>query len=587
MSYALKTKLRRLTAALTAFVLAFSLAPATAFADWEGFTDSNNQAITGSLTVSDVSADYHDIYVYQVAKVELNDTTNATRWVAVTSVGGEGTTADSGDLYNAVSAWIDDNSTAKADDLKALLRSNGSNTSLGSAVLVASYVDGSENGMSVSGTTATVSNLDPGIYVVLVENNSKVGDDNDYYTYTYQTMVLSINVEADGTSSWKLAEDGKNASTLKAAQTSMEKELLIDTTKDYYESKDELTFQVEVTLPTSASTTSYFYVEDLLTGLTYSGDSYLQVSSTKAENDNGSLTNVTPISSGYTAYTNKDTHDATHNVSGDDTDHSFNTTAGTGQQVLHIDFDSDFISTYAGQTIYIIYKAEISDYGIANGAKNEVTSSTITGSGNTNPGGGGGVTVSYALEVLAYYYASDEDRTAENQTVLGDATFAVYTETVYEDSLSTDLTTQVTSSSLYNSSTGWDTTNALVIAANNGKTITTGTDGKATTTYALKANTEYYVVETVVPSGYIMPTLGTSFTINPDDTTNFTSGSNVWSISVEHTKSGSGGDDGTGINLPMTGGLGTILLTAVGVLIIAAGACYTLRARKQQRRQQG
>lgn len=79
----------------------------------------------------------------------------------------------------------------------------------------------------------------------------------------------------------------------------------------------------------------------------------------------------------------------------------------------------------------------------------------------------------------------------------------------------------------------------------------------------------YFLVETQAPAGYELLTGAVKFTTDDAD------GDNVITLTdVENTED-------TGINLPQTGGAGTVALTAAGVVLVAGAAAFIVRSRKE------
>ncbi len=79
----------------------------------------------------------------------------------------------------------------------------------------------------------------------------------------------------------------------------------------------------------------------------------------------------------------------------------------------------------------------------------------------------------------------------------------------------------------------------------------------------------YFLVETQAPAGYELLTAAVKFT------TGDAADDNVITLTdVANTKD-------TGINLPQTGGAGTVALTAAGVVLVAGAAAFIVRSRKE------
>lgn len=95
-------------------------------------------------------------------------------------------------------------------------------------------------------------------------------------------------------------------------------------------------------------------------------------------------------------------------------------------------------------------------------------------------------------------------------------------------------------------------------------------------------NTTYYFKETKAPTGYnLSPDLFT-IKVEPTDTYDYTDATNKV-LAFDGNRLSRDIENSTGINLPVTGGMGTILFTAIGLLLMA-GAAYFLFAKKKESR---
>lgn len=99
-------------------------------------------------------------------------------------------------------------------------------------------------------------------------------------------------------------------------------------------------------------------------------------------------------------------------------------------------------------------------------------------------------------------------------------------------------------------------------------TVTTGSQGEAS--FEDLGEGTYYLKELDAPEGYQLD--GTIHTIDLNDTTNESVVGYVLSQTITNTKTPS---------LPVTGGEGTIAITAAGIVLIAGAAALIVRARKQ------
>lgn len=100
-------------------------------------------------------------------------------------------------------------------------------------------------------------------------------------------------------------------------------------------------------------------------------------------------------------------------------------------------------------------------------------------------------------------------------------------------------------------------------------TLTTGQDGKVSVD-GLAAGT-YYLVETAAPKGYQLDATPIEVVITASTNDNATADSLIVSKTIDNTKTPA---------LPVTGGAGTVAITAAGVVLVAGAAMLIVRARK-------
>ena len=84
----------------------------------------------------------------------------------------------------------------------------------------------------------------------------------------------------------------------------------------------------------------------------------------------------------------------------------------------------------------------------------------------------------------------------------------------------------------------------------------------------------YFIKETKAPAGYKLDT--NTYSVGKDGTVKLVAFNNVV-VEVPNIPS----DYHEGIDLPQTGGAGTVALTAAGVVIVAGAAAFIVRSRKE------
>lgn len=219
------------------------------------------------------------------------------------------------------------------------------------------------------------------------------------------------------------------------------------------------------------------------------------------------------------------------------------TVAGSeGDQSFKVTFNNDWLqeksangtSVNAG-TYTIEYKGLITSDATLDGVTNQVTS--------TNNTDGDTVTVKFVgFGIVKYGDANKNSRYDEGEELLSGAEFALYYDQACQNPVyKKDGTTQVT------------------LKTDNGKAST----DKDT---LLEPGT-YYLKETAAPSGYQIVT-------NPIKIDVTTEGGTFNIPNVAST-------DHEGIELPTTSGMGTVALTAAGVVLVAGAAAFIVRFRKE------
>ena len=109
-------------------------------------------------------------------------------------------------------------------------------------------------------------------------------------------------------------------------------------------------------------------------------------------------------------------------------------------------------------------------------------------------------------------------------------------------------------------------------AAETGKTLGE-TDG-----YSVKRGTEFYVVETVAPAGYIRNPDVHPVTVQTADTT--------MTLTVKNIPDSGNGGKGWLFNLPKTGAAGVVIFALAGVCLVCFGIFVFMRNRKKEEEQQ-
>lgn len=130
---------------------------------------------------------------------------------------------------------------------------------------------------------------------------------------------------------------------------------------------------------------------------------------------------------------------------------------------------------------------------------------------------------------------------------------------------------------------GGDLTKACVTPSSTGfgEKTTSPTDGATkglTDGYSVKRGTEFYVVETEAPKGYIR---------NPDvHPVTVETGKDAYTLTVKNIPDSGNGGKGWLFNLPKTGAAGVVIFALAGVCLVCFGIFVFMRNRKKDEEQQ-
>ena len=92
-------------------------------------------------------------------------------------------------------------------------------------------------------------------------------------------------------------------------------------------------------------------------------------------------------------------------------------------------------------------------------------------------------------------------------------------------------------------------------------------------------DTTYYLKETKAPTGYNLPTDLFDINVAPTDTDDYTGDTNPV-LAFDGNRLSKDIENSTGIDLPVTGGMGTVIFTAIGLLLMAGAAYFLFRGKK-------
>lgn len=379
--------------------------------------------------------------------------------------------------------------------------------------------------------SVTLTDCEMGTYIVLIENGYKV------YTPSVVNLVPSYNEE---NSEWELPNQ---TVMVKSTNPQITKTVTDDSAKaDNYSTKDAISFKIVADLPTYLSTSrskKYYISDDLSDGLE------LDTSSIKVYGQLGSAPRVELTSpANYTLTTDGATRP---NTSATPVDFSIN-------------FVYDSITSY--DKIIVEYTAKLK----------KDSNAVVGGTGNTN------------TAYLDYSNNPYDDTSMQEQNDQS----KVYTYGVEVTKTDKSSGSPITGESnaefqLLQS----DTPLYFVSTAAGVYYLANNTDGGATTTLAVDTNGKLYIYgldtgtyslkETKAPAEYNLSTTAVPITITDDDKDGAlddeegTTG--IVTLSFQNSK---------GFQLPTTGGMGTVIFAAGGIVFIGLGIVLLIFAIKRK-----
>lgn len=335
----------------------------------------------------------------------------------------------------------------------------------------------------------------------------------------YQNMVVALEPTAESDGTWTI---NTATCTAKSTSSTLDKEITSESAGDdkVYNNGDEVDYSVKFAVGSAMDT---FYIDDTMTGLTYDSKTGVTIVVSGAGEDGGNRTLENGVD--YNVYTGG------QEIPGTDT------TVPT-DVAFRVVFTASGIQKAGGHDdVTMTYTGIVKDASVTAGLNNKVTSN-INSTGDEANITVAGVKVRKYEDTLT---GGTSDQYDNGDKLLQGAVFGLYRNGACAD---TDLIVQAT----------------------------TNDQGIATFNAVLDPGQTYYVKEISAPSGYKLDS--TVYTVTSDQLKG--APNSYVTVDVDNEKSGTE----EGIGLPTTGGMGTVLFTAAGVVIIAGAAAFIVRSRK-------
>ena len=388
--------------------------------------------------------------------------------------------------------------------------------------------------------SVTFTDCEMGTYLVLIENGYKV------YTPSVVNLTPEFNQE---TNEWELRDQ---TITVKSTNPQITKTVTNDTLeKDNYSTKDTISFKIVADVPQYISTSlaKKFYIsDDLSNGLTLNASS-IKISGQKGSAPAVELTETTD----YELTTESATRPDAENTPVD----------------FSINFVYDNISSY--DKIIVEYTAKLA----------QGSTTVIGGEGNTN-------TAYLDYSNNPYIASSMQTQTDSNKVYTYGAEITKIDKNKDEEGQDIPLTGAVFTLSLK------DDAEALYfvkIADGTYYLANQGDQGEITQDLAVDSNgklylygldaAEYSLTETKAPDGYNKSTTSTPIIITDDDVNGALNDEQGTTTGIVKVKV----ENSQGFQLPVTGGIGTVIFAASGIVFVGLGlVLLTVVIRKNKKK---
>ncbi len=558
---------------------------------------------TGSLTIKHATESDQTYSLYKLYSASVDTGSGTYTWTIVDAFANALKASGSETSYSA-----SDIAAMSSSDLKALATNLETyvTTGAGSSITATATVtmDGTNGG--------TASNLALGYYLV-VGDGSGLTHSQPILVAIPQAQSVTTGEGADAVTSdqWVYAI----SVTPKESETDFFKKIAVETTENGTTTNtltdtstanigDYVSYRLYADVPSYDSaifeddpdTQVTFTITDHMSKeLTWGSQSAVSVYVISSENYSDSVVANVTTSNSATAINATETVDSTTVTYYTTSTPTVDTAGGS----FTVTFTKDFLKQYGGYWVVVVFSAQInSDAVIAN---SESTENNINGyddstydangdlisqgvrdenyNGTGNPNGatltysndyeGGTTTATIKDDVTTFTFQLDvlkTDDATTNATPLQGAEFTVYTDADCQTAYKND-----------------------TITSGDAMVLTTDSNGMATGT-GLKDGT-YYLKETKAPDGYELytGTITVVITATKDATSGEYTGAYTYTVTMgtgsatELTEAVVTVQDTPGETLPGTGGMGTMLFSVIGILLVAF-ACVAFVVHTSRRR---
>ena len=233
-----------------------------------------------------------------------------------------------------------------------------------------------------------------------------------------------------------------------------------------------------------------------------------------------------------------------------------------GQNGFILTIDATQLQDQRGEEIVITYTAKVNEEAVSVISENEAT---LTYGNDSNVGTITDIVKNYTSKIVIDKYAKNEDDLSDTTAKLADAKFVLYKT---ESSVDGEVKKYYKYDSTSHEVSWVDTVDEATVVI---------TDELGAAEFIGLEDGKYYLLETEAPAGYNLLESPVEVVVNGEDCLAEEADEDAIAAALIYTEAIS---NSTGTTLPSTGGIGTTIFYAVGIVLMAGAVFFVIRRKR-------